>query len=111
MTDDYTDFDEETNEKKETNKSDEIDLIDFEERNITSTPKPIHKSMMIAEIANNYPDIVPILLENGLHCIGCGASEFETLEEGFYGHGMNSSEVDRIIDDLNTFLKDNSNKD
>lgn len=121
MSDDYTAFDEEKKESNiatdsdeinilNDNKSDNIDITEYEDRNKKSNDRPIHKSMMIADIANIYPEIVPVLMDNGLHCVGCGASQFETLEEGFYGHGMDTSDVERIIDDLNIFLKNNSDK-
>jgi len=72
-----------------------------------SSTSPITKDMIIADIANMYPDVIPILFENGLHCVGCGGAEFETVEQGFLGHGMDGSEIDKIIEDINTYIKDN----
>ncbi len=111
MVDDYTDFDEEPKKAITKEYTDGIDIMDYEERNKKASDGLIHKNMMISEAANNYPEIVPILMENGLHCVGCAISEFETLEEGFFGHGMDSSGVDKLIDELNEYIKNNSRKE
>jgi len=71
----------------------------------------IHKDIIISEVVDKYPDVIPFLIENGMHCIGCGASMFETLEEGFMGHGMDEKEIDRIMTELNVYIKENSKKD
>jgi hydroxylamine reductase len=72
--------------------------------------KTISKTMMIGDAVSEYPDIVPIMIENGMHCIGCGASMFETLEEGFLGHGMSDKEIDKIMGEINKLVKDNPKK-
>lgn len=40
----------------------------------------------------------------GLHCIGCHAATWETLEAGMFGHGMDDAAVDRLVNRLNTLL-------
>ena len=39
----------------------------------------ISKDMTIGEILSQRPDIAPILMEIGMHCLGCPASQGETL--------------------------------
>jgi hydroxylamine reductase len=95
-------MDEEQNSKVE---SYEIDAATEEISDKPTSNKPITKSMIIAEVVDIHPDVIPLLIENGMHCIGCGASMFETLEEGFVGHGMDDGEITRIIDELNTYVK------
>ena len=53
----------------------------------------ISKDMTIAQIMMADPDVVPVLLSTGMHCIGCPASQGETLEEAAMVHGID-------IDDL-----------
>lgn len=53
----------------------------------------ITKDMTIGEILQVNPDVVPVLLEAGMHCLGCPASQAESLEEAAMVHGIN-------IDDL-----------
>lgn len=79
-----------------------------EDKENNTTNKAVHKGMIISEVVDLYPDTIPLLIENGMHCIGCGASMFETLEEGLMGHGMDDKEIERIVDDLNTYIKQNS---
>jgi hypothetical protein len=31
---------------------------------------------------------------------------FETLEEGFMGHGMDDREIEKIMDELNAYIKE-----
>jgi len=58
----------------------------------------ITKDMNIAEVVEKYPKVAKLLMEEGLGCIGCVASEFETLEEGLRAHGM---DVEKFIKKIN----------
>jgi hybrid cluster-associated redox disulfide protein len=99
-----------TNSESLDNESHNLNILDGEERDKPSSTKPISKGMIISEVVDTHPDVIPILIQNGMHCIGCGASMFETLEEGLMGHGMDDGEIDKIIDELNIYvqnIKDN----
>lgn len=67
----------------------------------------ITKDMTIGDVVQKYPHVTEILLKNGVHCVGCGARFFETLEMGFKGHGMTDQQVDTIVQQLNQAAKDN----
>ena len=41
----------------------------------------ISKSTTIGELLNIYPDAAPILMEIGMHCLGCPSAQMESLEE------------------------------
>ena len=41
------------------------------------------------------------MLKHGLHCIGCGVSAWETIEQGALSHGMSKKEIDKMIDGIN----------
>ena len=58
----------------------------------------ITKDMTIGEIIVNKPEVAPILMEAGMHCISCPASAMETLEEACEVHGI---DVDELIEKLN----------
>lgn len=62
----------------------------------------ITKDMIISDILNINMGCVPILLNEGMHCIGCPASQGETLEEACLVHGI---EVDPLVDKLNEFVQ------
>ena len=53
----------------------------------------ITKDMTIGEILRTNPDIAPVLIEAGMHCLGCPSAQAESLEEAAMVHGMD-------IDDL-----------
>lgn len=53
----------------------------------------ITKDMTIGEILRTNPDVAPILMNAGMHCLGCPSAQGESLEEAAMVHGMN-------IDDL-----------
>ena len=56
------------------------------------------KDTNLSEIIEKAPEKVDILLEAGMHCIGCMASQFETLEEACMVHGI---DVDELVEQLN----------
>lgn len=58
----------------------------------------ITKDMLIGEVVKKHPESVNVMLEHGMHCIGCHVATWETLEQGAVSHGIN---VDRLVQDLN----------
>src|SRR3989344_821295 len=76
-----------------------------------SKEQKITKEMMIGEFVESYPQLVDILLAEGVHCIGCGASGFESIEEGLMGHGKTDEEIDDVMKRLNESLKEEATED
>ncbi|MEX0932986.1 MAG: DUF1858 domain-containing protein [Candidatus Pacearchaeota archaeon] len=62
----------------------------------------IKKDSNLMEVIEKYPEIVPILLGYGLHCVSCSFSKFDTLETGAKLHGFSNEEVKMILRDVNT---------
>ena len=56
------------------------------------------KDTKIGEIIEKAPEKVDLLLQVGMHCIGCPASQGETLEEACMIHGI---DVNDVVDELN----------
>lgn len=63
--------------------------------------KKITKEMTIGEVAEKFPDSMKVLLENGIHCIGCAAAHWENLEQGLSMHGKSEEEIDSMINEMN----------
>ncbi|WP_341875875.1 DUF1858 domain-containing protein [Defluviitalea saccharophila] len=61
----------------------------------------ITKDMIIADIIAVDRNLIPFLMEAGMHCIGCPSSQGETLEEAGMVHGLN---VDEIVEKMNAYL-------
>jgi len=53
----------------------------------------ITREMLIGDIVNTYPEAAGILMSCGMHCLGCPASQAESLEEACMVHGLNANEV------------------
>ena len=53
----------------------------------------ITKDMTIGEILRTNPDVAPILMNAGMHCLGCPSAQGESLEEAAMVHGMNLDEL------------------
>ena len=58
-----------------------------------------NKDMLIGEILSINPMAGPALIEAGMNCIGCPASQGETLEEAAMVHGM---DCDALLEKLNS---------
>ena len=61
----------------------------------------VSKDTMIGELLQIDADVAPILLEIGMHCLGCPSSQMETIAEAAMVHGYNP---DELVDKINTFL-------
>lgn len=57
----------------------------------------ITKDMTIGEILQTAPDVAPLLMGVGMHCLGCPASQGETLEEAAMVHGIDINELMAFI--------------
>jgi len=68
----------------------------------------IVRDMTIDEIFKRFPSKSPKLAQEmtnaGLHCVGCSASTWETVEAGMYSHGMKDEEIDDLLGRLNKIL-------
>lgn len=66
--------------------------------------------MTISDILGMFPDKAQRLSQEitnaGLHCIGCNAATWETLESGMLSHGKTPSQVEHLVDRLNALLEE-----
>ncbi len=58
----------------------------------------INKDMTIGELLEKYPEKAEILMDAGMHCIGCIAASGETLEQACEVHEI---DVDEVVEELN----------
>ena len=49
----------------------------------------ITKEMTIGEILRTNPNVAPILMEAGMHCLGCPSAQAESLEAMVHGMDIN----------------------
>ncbi len=58
----------------------------------------ITKEMTIGEILRVAPEIAPILMQAGMHCLGCPSAQAESLEEAAMVHGLDIDELMKKIE-------------
>lgn len=72
----------------------------------------ISANMTIEDILSLFPHksqkLANEITRAGLHCVGCGAATWETLEAGMLSHGMDRTEIDTLVSRLNTLLEEKS---
>jgi iron-sulfur cluster assembly accessory protein len=70
----------------------------------------IHRHMTIDQILSLFPYKAQRLSQEitnaGLHCIGCHAATWETLEAGMMGHGFGEEAIERLVRRLNALLEE-----
>jgi hybrid cluster-associated redox disulfide protein len=67
----------------------------------------IKKEMLIGDVVSKYPDTAVVMMNNGLHCIGCHVSLSESIEEGASAHGLSAKDIDEMVKQMNKALKNN----
>ena len=60
----------------------------------------ITKDMIIKDIININMGCIPILLNEVMHCVGCPASQGETLEEACIVHGLDADVLAKKLNDF-----------
>lgn len=64
--------------------------------------KEITKDMYIGEILQMDRGLAEILMNAGMHCLGCPSSQMESIEDAAMVHGFNA---DELVQQLNNYLK------
>ena len=57
----------------------------------------ITKEMTIGEILRTKPEIAPVLMNAGMHWLGCPSAQGESLEEAAMVHGM---DIDALMQEI-----------
>lgn len=70
----------------------------------------ISKDTNLGELAATYPHLADVLQEDfGLHCIGCFASSFDTVETGATIHGYSADEIHDMVERLKEIHSNHKN--
>lgn len=73
-----------------------------------SVKECVRRDMTIEEILGRFPQksqkLAQEITNAGLHCVGCQAATWETLEAGMLGHGFAEEEIDLLVERLNQIL-------
>lgn len=63
----------------------------------------ISKDMLIGEILRLNSGLAPVLLQMGMHCLGCPSSQSESLADACLVHGV---DADEMVAKLNAQLEE-----
>ncbi len=66
----------------------------------------ISKDMLIGQILQIDRGLAPILMQAGMHCLGCPSAQMESLEEACMVHSI---DADTLVAQLNNYLQSNEN--
>lgn len=61
----------------------------------------INKKMIIGEVLNFDRGVIPILMQAGMHCLGCPSSQMESIEDACLVHGI---DADELVEKLNNHV-------
>ncbi len=59
----------------------------------------ITKDTIIGDIVRMDQGLVPVLMSAGMHCVGCPASQAETLEQACAVHGIDVMSLEKALND------------
>lgn len=65
----------------------------------------VNKDHNLGELVFAYPKTAEVLLDYGLHCVGCGAMHFDTIEAGAKLHGFTDAEVEELVVRINEVIE------
>ena len=61
----------------------------------------VTKDTMIGDLLQIDQNVAPLLLNIGMHCLGCPSSQMETIEVAAMVHGL---DPDDLVVEINTFI-------
>ena len=61
--------------------------------------------ILIGDLVRQYPESIPVLLQIGMHCLGCPSSANESLEEAAYVHGYMPDSVVEAVNSQIAFAR------
>ena len=65
----------------------------------------VQPDMLIGDIIKDYPIAIRALMECGMGCVTCPASQMETLEEAAMVHYLDPDEVRRYLNERISYAK------
>jgi hybrid cluster-associated redox disulfide protein len=66
-------------------------------RNNKDNKDKIKKEDNLADIVFRHPEVAEILMDYGLHCVGCAFSAADTLEQGAKIHGLSAEDIEQMV--------------
>lgn len=61
----------------------------------------VTKDMTIGALLMEHPNVAPILMEIGMHCLGCPSAQAESIGDAAMVHGL---DADVLVEKINAFI-------
>lgn len=61
----------------------------------------VTKEMTIGQLLMEHPHVAPVLMEIGMHCLGCPSAQAESLEMAAMVHGI---DADLLVEKINAAI-------
>lgn len=78
-----------------------FDIFSSVRKNHSDEPFQVTRQTVIGDILDLDNSTAPYFMEIGMHCLGCPASQMETLEEAAMVHGIDS---DLLVEKINAAM-------
>lgn len=59
----------------------------------------ISSNTLVGEIVRTYPEAIEVLMSKGMHCLGCPASQAESISDACIVHGLNPDDIITAVND------------
>ena len=82
-----------------------FDIFNMLKKEEHSAPKQVTRDTIIGDILDMDQTTAPYFMEIGMHCLGCPASQGESIGEAAEVHGL---DPDDLVDKINEFLAENA---
>ena len=77
-----------------------FDIFNMLKKDEDKAPKQVTRETIIGDILDMDQTTAPYFMEIGMHCLGCPASQGETLEEAAMVHGIPIENLMEMLDEL-----------
>lgn len=65
----------------------------------------VNRTDNLGKVAQEHPEAAKVMLDYGLHCVGCFANQFDSVEVGAKLHGMSDQEIEEMLQEINRSVK------
>ncbi len=72
---------------------------------MTNEKIKVTKETNLGELVFRHPEAAEVLLDYGLHCVGCVANGFDSVEAGARVHGYNDEEIEEMLERVNEVIE------
>ncbi|MFW5746918.1 MAG: DUF1858 domain-containing protein [Nanoarchaeota archaeon] len=62
--------------------------------------RAVHRSSLLGDIIRDHPEMLPLLQEHGIECVGCHVASWETIEQAAAANGIEAESIVRSLNNM-----------